>query len=79
MEALKLNESELRYFGDLFSASDVENTGKVSGIKAAELFKMSQLSSEVLQQVSPFYKFAVLPFLIGHENRFLAYNFIIRL
>lgn len=52
MEGVKLSDMELRYFSDLFNACDVENAGKVSGIKAAELFRASQLSPETLQQIS---------------------------
>lgn len=52
MEEVSLTEKETRYFSDLFSYCDVEKTGKVPMSKAAELFETSNLSDEVIRQVT---------------------------
>ena len=52
MEGVKWSEQEQRTYAELFSVCDVENTGKISGVKAAELFLTSGLTQEVLHQVS---------------------------
>jgi len=52
MEALKWTEQEQRTYADLFAVCDVENTGKVSGIKASELFLTSGLPQEILHQIT---------------------------
>ena len=51
MEALKLNEHEQRVYGELFSQCDNDSSGKVTGVKATELFLTSGLPQETLQQV----------------------------
>ena len=58
MDNLKLDEQEHRYFGELFAACDVENTGKVPGVKASELFLTSGLPLEALAQVIFLYTFS---------------------
>lgn len=52
MEGLKLCEQEQRYYGELFQNCDVEGSGRVTGSKALDLFRLSGLSQEVLQQIS---------------------------
>lgn len=49
--ALKLTDAEQRYFGELFSAYDVDGQEKISGSKASELLLATQLPTETLQQV----------------------------
>ena len=49
---MKLNEQDLKLFGELFAMCDAENTGKISGPKASELFITSGLSHEVLHEVN---------------------------
>ena len=51
MEGLKLTDQEQRVYGELFGLCDVEATGKVTGLKASELFLSSGLSQETLHQV----------------------------
>lgn len=51
MDDLCLSETELRYFGDLFLCCDVEKTGKISTLKATELFRSANLTNEVVKQV----------------------------
>ena len=51
METLKLNEHEIRQFGELFSQCDVDSSGKVLGPKASELFITSGLPTDILHQV----------------------------
>lgn len=48
---INLNESESRYYGDLFSLCDVEKIGKVKNLKALEFFRSSNLENSVLSQV----------------------------
>ena len=55
MEGLKLGERELQYYNELFQACDVEGSGKVTGIKASELFLASGLNPDILKQVHPLY------------------------
>ncbi|KAL5281043.1 REPS1 family protein [Megaselia abdita] len=52
MEEVSLTELESRYFSDLFSYCDVEKTGKVPMSKAAELFETSNLSDDVIRQIT---------------------------
>lgn len=52
MESLKLNEQEQRVYAELFGSCDVENTGKVTGVRASELFLSSGLPQDILQQVN---------------------------
>ncbi|XP_036355579.1 ralBP1-associated Eps domain-containing protein 2 isoform X10 [Octopus sinensis] len=52
MEGLKLCEQEQRYYGELFQNCDVEGSGRVTGSKALDLFRLSGLNQEVLQQIS---------------------------
>lgn len=52
MEDIRFTETEQRYFGDLFLlCCDTENTGKVSLLKATELFRTSKIPSEVIKEV----------------------------
>ena len=51
MESLKLNEQEQRTYAELFGVCDVENTGKVTGVKAYDLFLTSGLTQDVLHKV----------------------------
>jgi len=51
MESLKLSDQEKRIYAELFGALDVENTGKVNGKKATELFLTSGLTQDVLHQI----------------------------
>lgn len=52
MEDLNLTETEMRYFGDLFLCCDEESNGKIPILKATELFRSSNVSNDVLKQVS---------------------------
>ena len=54
MESLKLSlsDQEQRVYAELFGMWDRENTGKVSGLKAFELFVTSGLAQDVLHQVN---------------------------
>ena len=52
MEPVILNEQEQRIYADLFCRCDAGNSGKVTGIKATELFVCSGLPPETLHQVS---------------------------
>jgi len=54
MEALKLSQLEQRNYGELFQLCDVDGTGKITGIKASELFLSSGLGQEALLQVNNF-------------------------
>uniref|UniRef100_A0A0L8G2Q1 EF-hand domain-containing protein n=1 Tax=Octopus bimaculoides TaxID=37653 RepID=A0A0L8G2Q1_OCTBM len=56
MEGLKLCEQEQRYYGELFQNCDVEGSGRVTGSKALDLFRLSGLNQEVLQQVRTYIK-----------------------
>lgn len=49
---LKLTDAEQRYFGELFSAYDVDGQEKISGSKASELLLATQLPTETLQQIT---------------------------
>lgn len=49
---LNLNESESRYYNDLFTLCDVEKTGKIQHLKALEFFRSSNVDNSVLSQVS---------------------------
>ncbi len=51
MESLRLNDQEQRVYAELFSACDVDNSGKVTGPKASELFLQSGLTQDMLHQV----------------------------
>lgn len=51
METLKLNDQEQRWYAELFSSCDVDNTGKIPWAKASEVFRASQLSPDILQKV----------------------------
>jgi hypothetical protein len=51
MENLKLTEQELRVYAELFAACDSENSGRVPGVRASELFLSSGLQNEILFQV----------------------------
>ena len=51
MESLRLSDQEQRVYADVFAACDVENSGKVSGLKASELFLKTGLTQDVLHQV----------------------------
>lgn len=49
---LKLTDAEQRYFGELFSAYDVDGQERVAGSKASELLLATQLPTETLQQIT---------------------------
>lgn len=51
MDELRLSETELRYFGDLFLCCDVEKTGKIVTLKATELFRSANLSNDIVNKV----------------------------
>ena len=51
MEGVKLAEQEQTYYGELFQNCDIEGSGKVTGSKASDLFRLSGLSQDVLLQV----------------------------
>ena len=51
MDSLKLTEQEQRNYAELFSVCDLENTGKVTGVKAFDLFLTSGLTQDVLHKV----------------------------
>lgn len=48
---MELGEREQQYYAELFQACDVEGSGKVTGLKASELFRASGLNPEILIQV----------------------------
>ena len=52
MEGLKLGEIEQAYYAELFQTCDVEGTGKITSLKASELFLASSLHQDALKQVS---------------------------
>ncbi|XP_041352222.1 ralBP1-associated Eps domain-containing protein 1-like isoform X2 [Gigantopelta aegis] len=52
MEGLKLSEQEQQFYGELFQTCDVDGNGKITGIKASELFRASGLSQEQLVQIT---------------------------
>jgi len=52
MEAVSFNENEQRYFNELFSFLDSDNSGNISGSKALEFLRMSGLPQEEIQKVS---------------------------
>lgn len=51
MEEVSLTETESRYYGDLFLCCDEEKTGKIPMLKASELFRSANLSSEKILEV----------------------------
>lgn len=55
MESMQLSEQETRLFNELFTMCDTENTGRVFGPKASELFMNSGLSTDTLHQVMVVY------------------------
>lgn len=48
---LNLNESESRYYNDLFTLCDVEKSGKIQYLKATELIRSSGLDNQIVDQV----------------------------
>jgi hypothetical protein len=54
MEVLKLSQLEQRNYEELFQLCDVDGTGKITGIKASELFLSSGLGQEALLLVNSF-------------------------
>ena len=56
MDGMKLNEQEQRLYSELFAHCDVENTGKIQGIRVSELFFSTGINKESLNQV----KFTIL-------------------
>ncbi|XP_076079514.1 ralBP1-associated Eps domain-containing protein 1-like isoform X4 [Mytilus galloprovincialis] len=52
MEVLKLSQQEQRNYGELFQLCDVDGTGRITGIKASELFLSSGLGQDALLQIS---------------------------
>lgn len=48
---LNLNESESRYYNDLFTLCDVEKSGKIQYLKATELIRSSGLDNPTVDQV----------------------------
>lgn len=52
MEGLKLSQQEQRNYGELFQLCDVDGTGRITGIKASELFLSSGLGQDALLQIS---------------------------
>ncbi|KAK2186760.1 hypothetical protein NP493_190g06065 [Ridgeia piscesae] len=52
MESVILNDQEQRIYADLFCRCDAGNSGKVTGIKATELFMCSGLPAETLHQIT---------------------------
>ena len=59
MDNMKLNEQEQRVYSELFTHCDVENTGKVQGIRVSELFFSTGINKDVLNQVRVFLRVAV--------------------
>lgn len=51
MDEITINDTESRYFSDLFLCCDVEKTGKVPLLKATEMFRSANLPNDVLRQV----------------------------
>ncbi|KAK7480159.1 hypothetical protein BaRGS_00028544, partial [Batillaria attramentaria] len=51
MEGLKLGDLEQQYYAELFQTCDVEGTGKITGMKASELFLASGLNQDALKQI----------------------------
>lgn len=51
MENIALRDHEAKHFADLFAICDCDNSGKVSGPNASELFIKSGLSRDVLHEV----------------------------
>lgn len=51
MEEVNITEPESRYFSDLFACCDTEKTGKISPLKATEMFRSSDIPDDVLENV----------------------------
>ena len=51
MEQLKLTNQEQVYYGECFQTCDVDGNGKISNIRASDLFMHAGLGPEVLLQV----------------------------
>ncbi|XP_054082487.1 ralBP1-associated Eps domain-containing protein 1 isoform X2 [Zeugodacus cucurbitae] len=47
-----LNETESRYFSDLFLCCDVEKVGKISILKAMELYRSANLQNEIISEIT---------------------------
>lgn len=47
-----LNETESRYFGDLFLCCDVEKVGKISILKAMELYRSANLQNDKILEIT---------------------------
>lgn len=54
MEEVSLTETESRYYADLFLCCDEEKTGKIPMLKASELFRSANLSSDKIHEVRDF-------------------------
>nr|XP_022293377.1 ralBP1-associated Eps domain-containing protein 1-like isoform X1 [Crassostrea virginica] len=52
MEQLKLTNQEQVYYGECFQTCDVDGNGKISNIRASDLFMHAGLGPEVLLQIS---------------------------
>ncbi|XP_017487870.1 PREDICTED: ralBP1-associated Eps domain-containing protein 1 isoform X1 [Rhagoletis zephyria] len=46
-----LNETESRYFGDLFLCCDVEKAGKIPMMKAMELYHSANIQSDIVMEI----------------------------
>lgn len=51
MEEVNITELESRYYMDLFLCCDIENSGKVSVLKATEMFRSAEISNDILGHV----------------------------
>lgn len=52
MEEVSLSEPESHYYADLFQRCDEERTGKITMLKATELYRAADISNEKIQEVS---------------------------
>ncbi|OWF39702.1 RalBP1-associated Eps domain-containing protein 1 [Mizuhopecten yessoensis] len=52
MEGLTLSQQEQICYGELFQTCDVDGTGRITGVRASDLFLSSGLSQDHLMQVT---------------------------
>ncbi|XP_067625148.1 ralBP1-associated Eps domain-containing protein 1 [Eurosta solidaginis] len=66
-----LNETESRYFGDLFLCCDVEKAGKIPILKAMELYRSANVPNDILVEVTAL---AGIPGASPHISRVQFYS-----
>ncbi|XP_037958525.1 ralBP1-associated Eps domain-containing protein 1 isoform X2 [Teleopsis dalmanni] len=71
MEEVSLTETETRYYSDLFLCCDIEKTGKIPMLKAAELYHSANLPNEVIDEIT---SLAGIPATALHISRAQFYS-----